>query len=51
MINNDELINKVKLYNKFFNPETLSKAYDFALKAHKHQKIDVISCNNHLMMI
>ena len=38
MINNDELINKVKLYNKFFNPETLSKAYDFALKAHKHQK-------------
>ena len=40
MINNDELINKVKLYNKFFNPETLSKAYDFALKAHKHQKRD-----------
>ena len=34
MHNSDDLINKVKSYNKFLNPETLSKAYDFALKAH-----------------
>ena len=40
MINNDELINKVKSYNKFFNPLILSKAYSFALKAHKNQKRD-----------
>ena len=38
MINSDDLINKVKLYNKFLNPETLSKAYKFALKAHENQK-------------
>ncbi len=38
MINNEELINKVKSYNKFFNPDILSKAYDFALRAHKNQK-------------
>jgi len=40
MINNDELINKVKSYNKFFNPVILSKAYSFALQAHKNQKRD-----------
>ncbi len=38
MIGNEELINKVKSYNKFFNPIILSKAYDFALNAHKNQK-------------
>ncbi len=38
MLNSDELINKVKSYNKFLNPETLSKAYNFALKVHKDQK-------------
>ncbi len=38
MINSDELINKVKSYNKFLNPETLTKAYDFAVKVHKDQK-------------
>ena len=38
MINSDDLINKVKLYNKFLNPETLSKAYNFALKAHENQR-------------
>ena len=38
MINNEELINKIKTYNKFLNPTTLSKAYDFAIKAHKNQK-------------
>ena len=37
MLNSDELINKVKSYNKFLNPETLSKAYDFAVKVHKDQ--------------
>ena len=38
MLNSEELINKVKVYNKFLNPDTLTKAYEFALKAHKHQK-------------
>ncbi len=38
MLNSDELINKVKIYNKFFNPEKLNKAYDFAVKAHINQK-------------
>jgi RelA/SpoT family (p)ppGpp synthetase len=40
MLNSSELINKVKLYNKFLNPETLTKAYDFAVKAHEKQKRD-----------
>ena len=39
-IKSDDLINKVKSYNKFLNPETLSKAYNFALKAHEKQKRD-----------
>ena len=38
MINSEDLINKVKSYNKFLNPDALSKAYEFALKAHKNQK-------------
>ncbi len=38
MLNSDELINKVKDYNKFLNPEKLDKAYNFAVKAHKSQK-------------
>jgi len=40
MLNQKELIKKVKNYNKFFNQKTLSKAYDFALNAHKNQKRD-----------
>ncbi len=40
MINSEELINKVKLYNKFLNPEALGKAYNFAIDAHKNQKRD-----------
>ena len=40
MLNPEELIIKVKSYNKFLNPETLTKAYYFALKAHKTQKRD-----------
>ncbi len=38
MLNSEELINKVKIYNKFLNPEKLSKAYNFAVKAHSNQK-------------
>jgi RelA/SpoT family (p)ppGpp synthetase len=38
MINSDYLLNKIKSYNKFSNPEILSKAYNFALNAHKNQK-------------
>ena len=38
MPNSEELINKVKSYNKFLNPEKLNKAYDFAVKAHQNQK-------------
>ena len=40
MLNQKDLIKKVKDYNKFLNPETLSKAYTFALNAHKDQKRD-----------
>ncbi len=40
MLKSDDLINKVKIYNKFLNPETLTKAYNFALKAHEKQKRD-----------
>jgi len=38
MQNSDELINKVKIYNKFLNPEKLNKAFEFAIKAHSNQK-------------
>ena len=38
MLNSEDLINKVKIYNKFLNPEKLNKAYDFAVKAHGNQK-------------
>jgi RelA/SpoT family (p)ppGpp synthetase len=38
MLNQEDLINKVKAYNKFLNPDTLSKAYNFALKAHANQQ-------------
>ena len=40
MLNSEELINKIKSYNKFLNPEKLHKAYNFAIKAHKNQKRD-----------
>ena len=40
MIGQKDLIKKVKNYNKFLNPATLSKAYTFALNAHKYQKRD-----------
>ena len=38
MLKSEELISKIKTYNKFLNPATLTKAYDFALKAHNTQK-------------
>ena len=38
MLNNEELIKKVKSYNRFFNPEALTKAYNFALEAHIKSK-------------
>ncbi|MDA8783032.1 RelA/SpoT family protein [Candidatus Pelagibacter bacterium] len=38
MLNSDDLINKVKIYNKFLNPERLDKAFNFAIKAHQNQK-------------
>jgi len=40
MLNAEQLIDKVKTYNKFLNPERLSKAYDFAVNAHKNQMRD-----------
>ena len=38
MLNSEDLINKVKGYNKFLNLERLDKAYNFAVKAHQNQK-------------
>ena len=38
MLNQNDLIKKIKVYNKFFNQKNLSKAYEFAIKAHKNQK-------------
>ncbi len=38
MLNSDDLINKIKGYNKFVNLDRLNKAYNFAVKAHSNQK-------------
>ena len=38
MLNSNELINKIKSYNKFVNLDRLNKAYNFAIKAHSNQK-------------
>jgi len=38
MLNSQDLINKVKNYNRFLNPDKLNKAYNFAVKAHSNQK-------------
>ena len=40
MLNRDDLLKKVKIYNPFSNSETLTKAYNFALNAHKNQTRD-----------
>jgi len=37
MINNNELIDQIKSYNRFLNSATLNKAYNFALDAHQNQ--------------
>ena len=37
MLNSNELIDKVKNYNKFLDPKRLDKAYNFAVKAHQNQ--------------
>jgi RelA/SpoT family (p)ppGpp synthetase len=38
MINSDQLLIKIKSYNKFSSIEPLSKAFNFAVEAHKNQK-------------
>ena len=38
MINSEQLLSKIKSYNKFSNIVPLNKAYNFALEAHKNQK-------------
>ena len=38
MINSEQLISKIQSYNKFSSVGSLSKAFDFAIKAHKDQK-------------
>ena len=40
MLNQEDLIKKVKTYNRFLKPEALLKAYAFAQNAHKNQKRD-----------
>ena len=40
MLNHEDLIKKVKNYNPFLNPNILTKAYAFSLKAHKNQTRD-----------
>ncbi len=40
MLNSDDIINKVKGYNKFVNLDRINKAFDFAVKAHSNQKRD-----------
>ncbi len=40
MINNNELIDQIKSYNKFLKSDSLNKAYNFALEAHQNQKRD-----------
>ena len=38
MLNSNDLVDKVKTYNTFVNPKTLTKAYDFAVKAHEKRE-------------
>jgi RelA/SpoT family (p)ppGpp synthetase len=38
MINSEQLLSKIKSYNKFFSMEPLNKAFNFAIEAHKNQK-------------
>ena len=38
MINSEQLLSKIQSYNKFYSIGPLSKAYNFAIEAHKDQK-------------
>jgi len=38
MINSEQLLSKIQSYNKFSSNEPLSKAFNFAIEAHKNQK-------------
>jgi RelA/SpoT family (p)ppGpp synthetase len=38
MIDNNQLINQIKTYNRFLNVDSVNKAYHFALEAHQNQK-------------
>jgi RelA/SpoT family (p)ppGpp synthetase len=38
MIDNNQLIDQIKSYNRFLNVDTVNKAYQFALEAHQNQK-------------
>ena len=38
MLNQDQLINKIKIYNNFIDIEKLKKAYKFAEVAHSKQR-------------
>ena len=38
MINSAQLLSKIQSYNKFFSEKPLSKAFNFAIEAHKNQK-------------
>ena len=38
MINNNQLINEIKSYNRFLNVDKVNKAFNFALEAHQNQK-------------
>ena len=40
MINNNQLINEIKSYNRFLNVDKVNKAFSFALEAHQNQKRD-----------
>ena len=38
MLNQQELLDKVKVYNNYIDENVVKKAYDFALDVHKNQK-------------
>ena len=38
MINSEQLLSKIQSYNKFSSNGPLSKAFNFAIEAHKNQK-------------
>ena len=40
MINNNQLIDQIKSYNRFLNVDKVNKAFSFALEAHQNQKRD-----------